>query len=114
MCLLTGSVDSCKNSNCSSHRSPAQCVPTLSGHVCRCRQNPDLNFFNLTSGRCEGEYLINVFIFCYNSTRIRVLSNFYFFVKTIVPRSYVECLPMTVIFLQYLNRFRRMCGGRLL
>ena len=61
-CLLTGSVDSCKNSNCSFLGSSAQCVPTLSGHVCRCRQNPDLNFFNSTSRRCEGKCLMDVFI----------------------------------------------------
>ena len=54
-CLLAGSVESCRNSSCSFAGSEAQCVPTLSGPVCRCRVNTDLNVFNSTTRRCQGE-----------------------------------------------------------
>ena len=35
-------------------------MPTLSGPVCRCRVNTDLNVFNSTTRRCQGQYLIGV------------------------------------------------------
>ena len=48
-------MESCRNSSCSFAGPEAQCVPTLSGPVCRCRENSDLNVFNSTTRRCQGE-----------------------------------------------------------